>query len=644
MTDEIDLLRRFRDDTPGPDDAAWERARTAIAGTRASGPDGARYQSRRRWRPSRRFTVITAVTAVAAVTAAVLVGVLQGPPTLTRPLRTSWQAARPLPASGHGVQAPAGTWRLMSYLVSQGWQENTAGPEDGVLNCPTASTCYVEGDNATSSTGPADMNSLYVSADGGSTWSVLPVPAGVTFTSALSCANSADCAAGGLYYGHQPVYLVTANGGHSWTVTPLPASVGQVFQLDCTLTSCRGLGSGVGQYSNQATFSDMEADARFVTVTAGGHFTARAFPAGASVQDISCPTAAECVAVGADGKNMADPLVLFSRNGGASWHRGNVHGPFGLTAFPAVTCADATDCAMLGYVMGTGTVTEKLGGGVSETGPAQYSVVAFSADGGATWTSRTFPRAIPYPNINDLACPTADTCYAAGGDLIPQQIGKTFNAESAVVAVTRDAGRTWQRITFQVPAKVPGGMQGDSFMSIGEIQCPQPDACVALGISDQGSTSTPVYTNHGALSPLRQANRTPCRQQATQHSTFTPVYTNHGCLSPLRRTSQTRRRHRATTCVMRMTCVSRKLLLWWSHERFRLAPSAGKGRSLMLFLVNRRYPRLGAVLSVLSSVAFVALGVAEHSMFMMVSSAVFLALPLVKAARKHQAGAPQERP
>jgi hypothetical protein len=64
----------------------------------------------------------------------------------------------------------------------------------------------------------------------------------------------------------------------------------------------------------------------------------------------------------------------------------------------------------------------------------------------------------------------------------------------------------------------------------------------------------------------------------------------------------------------------------------------------MLFLVNRRYPRLGAVLSVLSSVAFVALGVAEHSMFMMFSSAVFLALPLVKAARKHQAGAPQERP
>jgi hypothetical protein len=40
-------------------------------------------------------------------------------------------------------------------------------------------------------------------------------------------------------------------------------------------------------------------------------------------------------------------------------------------------------------------------------------------------------------------------------------------------------------------------MQGDSFMDIGQIQCPRPDACVAIGVSDQGSTSTPIYTNHG---------------------------------------------------------------------------------------------------------------------------------------------------
>jgi hypothetical protein len=36
-------------------------------------------------------------------------------------------------------------------------------------------------------------------------------------------------------------------------------------------------------------------------------------------------------------------------------------------------------------------------------------------------------------------------------------------------------------------------MHADSFLDIGEIQC----ACVAIGVSEQGSTSTPIYTNHG---------------------------------------------------------------------------------------------------------------------------------------------------
>ena len=59
----------------------------------------------------------------------------------------------------------------------------------------------------------------------------------------------------------------------------------------------------------------------------------------------------------------------------------------------------------------------------------------------------------------------------------------------------------------------------------------------------------------------------------------------------------------------------------------------------MLLLISHRYPRLGAVLSVLSSVVFIAIGVAEHSMFMIVSSAAFLALPLVKTVAKRHGSA-----
>jgi len=517
MPDEIELLRWFRADAREPDDAAWNRARTALAAARtdartdepgAHGAPGRWHRSS--WRPpGRRVVLSTAVAVVAAVVAALIVGVIQGPPTLTGPLITSWNPARPLPASArpataHPATARSGTWRLMSYLVARGWQENTAGPEPGWLTCPTAATCYVEGDNSTSPSGPADMSSFYVSTDGAQTWSVLPVPGGVTFTSALSCASAADCAAGGLYYGHQAVFLTTATGGHSWTVRPLPAGLGQILSLRCvTAATCRGLASASGKPLAPG-FEMLLSHSRFIITSDGGrHFTSRSFPAGVSVQTVSCPTAVHCVAVGLYSKlgpgqtpDLDHGVLLTSDDGGMSWRQRAWPNGYGPGVFPDVTCVDASHCAMIGFVERNGTEGNQVGYS-SGKDAVQYTVIAFSSDGGATWTASTLPHTIPYPMIDTLTCPTTRTCYAAGSDLIAQRIGNTYNAGSSVVAITRDAGRTWQRITFAVPAKVPGGMQGDSFMDISQIQCPQPSACIAIGVSDQGSTSTPIYTNHG---------------------------------------------------------------------------------------------------------------------------------------------------
>ena len=507
MPDEIDLLRWFREDTPEPDDAAWNRARTALADARAGEPGaqpapGRRHRSRW-WPPGRRVTLSAIVAAVVVAAAALIVGVMQGPPTLTGRLATSWEPARPLTGSAHPARAASGTWRLTSYLLARGWQENTVGPEPGPLTCPTAATCYVEGDNSTSPSGPADMNSFYVSTDGAQTWSVLPVPDGVTFTSALSCASATDCAAGGLYYGHQPVYLTTASGGHSWTVRPLPASVGQILNLDCfAVMTCRGLASASGKAMSPGfgLFSDLH----FVVTSDGGRrFTVVPFPRGASIQSVTCPTASHCVAVGLHsnfdprtGPDLDHGVLLTSDDGGVTWRERAWPNGYGPGPVPEVTCADASHCAMIGFVERNGTVTDQFGV-TSGKDAVQYTVIAFSSDGGATWTASTLPHTIPYPMMDALTCPTTRTCYAAGSDLIAQRIGNTYNAGSSVVAITHDGGRTWQRVTFAVPAKVPGGMQGDSFMDIAQIQCPQPDACVAIGASDQGSTSTPIYTNHG---------------------------------------------------------------------------------------------------------------------------------------------------
>jgi photosystem II stability/assembly factor-like uncharacterized protein len=218
---------------------------------------------------------------------------------------------------------------------------------------------------------------------------------------------------------------------------------------------------------------------------------------------VSCPTASHCVAVGLyDGGNartgpdLDRGVLLTSNDGGMTWRQDTWPSGYGPGVFPDVTCADASHCAMIGFIERNGREGNQVGYS-SGKDAVQYTVIAFSSDGGVTWAASTLPRTMPYPMMDTLTCPTAQTCYAAGGDLIAQRIGKGYNAESSVVAITQDAGRTWQRVTFAVPAKVPGGMQGDSFMEISQIQCPSTDACVAIGTSDQGSTSTPIYTNHG---------------------------------------------------------------------------------------------------------------------------------------------------
>lgn len=498
MPDEIDLLRAFRADTPGPDDAAWERARAAVALADAAAAQGPRSRINRG-----RVTLAAAV--VIAVAAGVFATVLQGPPSLKAPLTTTWQPARPLPSGSGGVAVQAGSWRLLSYLVAKGWQENTTGPEPGRLTCPTAATCYVEGDSSTSPSGPADMNSFYVSSDGARTWSVLPVPDGVTFTSALSCASVTDCAAGGLYYGHQPVYLTTVNGGHSWTVRPLPAKVGQIMTIACvTATTCRGLASASGETISQGFGTLFSGTRFFITSDDGRHFAVASFPKDAAIQSVACPTASHCVAIGVyshfdlrAGPDLDHGVLLTSDDGGMTWQQGGWPKGYGPGAEPEVTCTDASHCAMIGFVEHNGREGNQVGY-TSGKDAVQYTVIGLSADGGKTWTRiSTFPRSMPYPMIDALVCPTTTTCYAAGSDLIAQHIGNTYNEGSSVVAVTHNAGRTWQRITFAVPARVPGGMQGDSFLDIGQIQCPRADACVATGVSDQGSTSTPVYANHG---------------------------------------------------------------------------------------------------------------------------------------------------
>jgi photosystem II stability/assembly factor-like uncharacterized protein len=509
MPDEIDLLRTFRSDTPGPGEAAWEKASAMIAAAAETVPP---QRPRSRFRFRHRAAVI-AVALTAAVVAGLLVSGLPrlaGPvPTLDKPLVTAWEQTRALPSKPVGVTTSSGQWRLASYLSPRSWQENTSSPEQpGDLSCPTARTCYVEGNSATSASGPRDINALYVSGDGGQTWGVLPVPAGVTFTSSLTCVTATDCQVGGLYYGHQGVYLSTANGGHSWRVAPLGADADQIVDLTCSsATSCRGLLQTSTSTRWDAVGLAGPGIDLIATADGGRHFTISPFPAGTSAQSIDCPTSTHCVVLGVplpggdagqQEPSLTVSVVLVTDDGGASWQRVSLPRSVGI-GLPEISCSDAAHCALLGYVIGPGPQGGSMpaSGNGSYTYPDQYSVIGFSADGGRSWTIRKLPKNIPGPFLHSLACPTAQVCYAAGQEDIPQKVGTDNDAGSAVIAVTRDGGQTWQPVRFAIPANVPTSMAA-TLDDIGEIQCPQVNACVATGVYLQGSmSSVPVYTLRG---------------------------------------------------------------------------------------------------------------------------------------------------
>ena len=51
MPDEIDLLQTFRSDTPGPREAAWEKARAAVTAVAEPVVPNGRPRPRLRFRP-----------------------------------------------------------------------------------------------------------------------------------------------------------------------------------------------------------------------------------------------------------------------------------------------------------------------------------------------------------------------------------------------------------------------------------------------------------------------------------------------------------------------------------------------------------------------------------------------------------------
>jgi hypothetical protein len=479
-----------------------------------------RYRLRRRLRAG--------VAACAAVAAAAAGLAWQSAEPVPAPQR--WAAAGPatalpvpavaaVPSGPPPAHAAPGTWRLASYLGEPAsWNRNNQGPAAGLLSCPIPDTCYLTGSvggGSSSRPGPP-MDVLYVSHDVGLSWTAVRMTGGASFTTALICPAAGECLAGGEISG-QAALLATGDGGLRWSYRVLPAGDGVINRLACpTLQSCRALASQSAQPSWSGSTTPRAWFLR--TDDAGAHWSAESFPAVDTIGALSCPSAADCVAVGSGvGRAAADGdppgMVLRTSNGGRTWARGVLPPAMAFLPFAiaSVTCPGTSTCYALGnqperYHPSPNAGGEMCvanppvpGGGVGCTPPAyvEGGAIAASGDGGATWRMLALPPRTPQADLYDISCPDARACWIAGEEAVPQNIpGGGSNGGSAMIIGTMDGGASWSKWTFAA-GRLASGQQADSLMAVGEIACPTVNSCVGIGVADEGSYHNPVYTNAG---------------------------------------------------------------------------------------------------------------------------------------------------
>jgi photosystem II stability/assembly factor-like uncharacterized protein len=429
--------------------------------------------------------------------------------------------------------------------LSGTWQQNTTGgPPPGYLSCPGPSTCYaMSGLYASPKAGsPLLAESLYVSTDVGATWTQLSMPQGFAPTSPLACGAVSDCAAGGTDNG-RPVLVTTDDGGHTFVTTPLPDGVGHLDTLSCpTSEFCAGLAASSEFLAVGAT------KATFLSTSDGGKtFSDSSILSGDSMVSLTCSTSTDCTAAGrgdALGPNDATSgVVAKTTDGGQKWIAGMLPAGFGISSFSQLSCADALHCSVNGLIniavqnppqcasipqrqppTGAPSTTttptstpsaavqriaqiesaaatnanQKVTNGFScnPSGETLVSDIASTTDGGLSWTPDPLPADVPQPQVSGLSCPTDNQCWATGSEALPVQIGNTFDGGSSMVLGTTDGGPTWSRVTFSVPAGAPN-YDGQSYLSIGAIDCPSAGVCVALGVGAQSSPSVPTYSLTG---------------------------------------------------------------------------------------------------------------------------------------------------
>jgi hypothetical protein len=342
---------------------------------------------------------------------------------------------------------------------------------------------------------------------------------------ALSCSSATDCTAVGTFYSKSHLNLVPLaerwNGRH-WAIQrpPDPAGALETFM---TGVACRSASAciAVGYYdakSGQLGLAERW-DGRKWTIQR----TPR--PSGSvsnALDGVSCPSPAECIAVGFDEQKSGVFRTLAERWNGHDWAIQRSANPGGAndTEFSSVSCPAVAACVAVGdYGVSSTSQTmlaESWNGRRWSTQPTPVPAGAMDSDlAGASCSSGSACTAVgEYLSSTDTSLalaerwngrrwstqPASNPQGALGGELVAvachsattcTAVGDFTNSTGDVESLAeRWNGKHW---VIQPTAAPPGGGTSGALVA---VRCPSAASCIAVGDYDSSSDVGKTLAQH----------------------------------------------------------------------------------------------------------------------------------------------------
>jgi hypothetical protein len=308
--------------------------------------------------------------------------------------------------------------------------------------------------------GPNSVAVVYVSADGGATWTTenpsIPGSSdgGAPILSAVACPSRLNCVAVGGYGDDSGAFdggfiLTTADGGQTWSNQTVAGGVPFLNGVACpTANECIAVG-GVSEMGGTG-------NAEIVATHNGGSEWTRQTPPDVPVDlsEISCPSSSTCYAIGQLGPGIVD-----TTNGGQTWTSGTL--PAGDTGstdstssqFNGLSCLSPLVCILVGQ---------------STNGAA----ISRTTDGGRSWNTVAVPAGLSGPNarLDGVDCFGGHDCVAVGAST-------DVDVPAAQIVGTSDDGLDW--------TSEQGSNEGDVLLQ--NASCVSLSVCAAVGSSEGGS-------------------------------------------------------------------------------------------------------------------------------------------------------------